>query len=267
MQRTGQPIEGVPAMHRDRPGNSMSPQTEVKPASIPPDTRVYAVGDVHGRVDLLMELHRRIAEDAKTAPESRRLVIYLGDYVDRGADSAGVIDHLVKAPLPDFQQVYLMGNHEELLLHFLDDPTDGDVWIANGGDATLTSYGVEAGIDGFSGNLTDAWEQLRKKMPKEHAAFLKTLGVSHLEGDYLFVHAGIRPGVPLDKQSEEDLLWIREPFLEADGEHEFVVVHGHTPVDAGQVHDNRIAVDTGAVWSDRLTAVVLHDEEHSFLHT
>lgn len=245
----------------------MSPQEEVKPASLPPDTRVYAVGDVHGRVDLLVDLHRRIAEDAKSAPESRRLAIYLGDYVDRGPDSAGVIDHLLDSPLPGFEQVYLMGNHEEFLLQFLDDPADGDVWIANGGDATLRSYGVEPGSDGFAGDLAAAWEQLRRKMPKKHGTFLKQLGVSHLEGDYLFVHAGIRPGVPLDKQSDEDLLWIREPFLEAGDEHEVVVVHGHTPVDAGQVHDNRIAVDTGAVWSDRLTAVVLHDQEHSFLHT
>jgi serine/threonine protein phosphatase 1 len=232
-----------------------------------PDTRVYAVGDVHGRADLLSDLHRRIARDAEKASESRRVLVYLGDYVDRGPDSAGVIDQLVDSSMPGFEQVFLMGNHEEFFLQFLDDPAVGDLWVRNGGDATLASYGVEAGDTETAAGLAEACEQLRQKMPSKHLTFLKKLGVTHSEGDYLFVHAGIRPGVPLDKQSEDDLLWIREPFLEASDEREFVVVHGHTPVDEPQVHDNRIAVDTGAVWSDRLTAVVLHEQEQSFIHT
>lgn len=245
----------------------MSQQNDAKPASMPPDTRVYAIGDVHGRADLLAELHGRIVEDAYDAPEARRVAVYLGDYIDRGPDSPGVIEQLLDAPLPDFEQVFLMGNHEEFLLHFLDDPTIGEAWVMNGGDATLASYGVETGSGGMPDSFADASDRLRQNLPETHLAFLQELDVSHREGDYLFVHAGIRPGVPLAEQSEHDLLWIREPFLESGDEREFVVVHGHTPVKVGQVHDNRIAVDTGAVWSDRLTAVVLHEDEHSFLHT
>lgn len=245
----------------------MSQQDEAKPASMPPDTRVYAIGDVHGRADLLDVLHDRIVRDAYNAPEARRVVVYLGDYIDRGPDSAGVIDLLLDAPLPEFEHVFLMGNHEEFLLHFLDDPAIGEAWILNGGDATLSSYGVAPAEGGIAADLADACDQLREKMPKAHLDFLRDLGVSHREGDYFFVHAGIRPGVPLARQSEEDLLWIREPFLEAADEREFVVVHGHTPVTNAEVHDNRIAVDTGAVWSDRLTAVVLHEDEQSFLQT
>jgi serine/threonine protein phosphatase 1 len=234
---------------------------------MPPDTRVYAIGDVHGRADLLAALHGKIVEDANAAPEGRRVAVYLGDYIDRGPDSAGVIDMLLETSLPAFEQVFLMGNHEEFLLHFLDDPAIGETWVINGGDATLSSYGVERGPDDIAADLADACDELRKKLPKAHLDFLQELDVSYREGDYLFVHAGIRPGVPLEKQRAEDLLWIREPFLQAEDEREFVVVHGHTPVETAQVHDNRIAVDTGAVWSDRLTAVVLHDDEQTFLHT
>lgn len=245
----------------------MSQQDEAKPASMPPDTRVYAIGDVHGRADLLDALHGRIVDDADAAPEARRIAVYLGDYIDRGPDSAGVIDRLLDAPLPEFEHVFLMGNHEEFLLRFLDDPAIGEAWVMNGGDATLSSYGVAPSGGGIAADMAEACDQLRDKMPKAHIDFLRDLDVSHREGDYLFVHAGIRPGVPLAKQRAEDLLWIREPFLDAADEREFVVVHGHTPVTTGEVHDNRIAVDTGAVWSDRLTAVVLHEDEQSFLHT
>jgi len=235
-------------------------------ASPPPDTRIYAVGDVHGRADLLGDLHERIARDADKAPESRRVIVYLGDYVDRGPDSAGVIDRLIDSPLDGFESVCLMGNHEQFLLDFLSDPSVGAQWFSNGGEATLASYGVEVkGSD--SVNMAEVAALLRKILPPEHLAFLEGLALSHREGDYFFAHAGIRPGVPLKKQSEDDLLWIREPFLDMPDTHEVVVVHGHTPVNAGEVHDNRIAVDTGAVWSDRLTAAVLHEQEQSFIHT
>ena len=244
----------------------MPTQDDSQLASLPPDTRVYAVGDVHGRAVLLTELHKRIVKDADKAGESRRVIVYLGDYVDRGPDSAGVIGQLIENPLPDFEQVFLMGNHEEFFLDFLKDPATGAHWVDNGGDATLSSYGVEA-VGKAAADMAALCEKLRQNMPDEHLAFLEELAVTHLEGDYLFVHAGIRPGVPLSRQSDEDLLWIREPFLDAADPHEFVVVHGHTPVKAPEVHDNRIAVDTGAVWSGRLTAVVLHDEEQSFIHT
>lgn len=244
----------------------MSTQDNALLASLPADTRVYAVGDVHGRADLLTALHKRIAKDADKAEESRRVIVYLGDYVDRGPDSAGVIDRLIESPLPDFEQVFLMGNHEEFFLDFLNDPATGAHWVENGGDATLSSYGIDTS-NGAIQDMEALHEQLRRAIPEDHLAFLQELSVTHREGDYLFVHAGIRPGVPLNEQSDDDLLWIREPFLESADAREFVVVHGHTPVKAAELHDNRIAVDTGAVWSGRLTAVVLHDEEQSFIHT
>lgn len=244
----------------------MSEEMETQLASPPPDTRIYAVGDVHGRADLLADLQTLIVKDADKAAQSRRVVVYLGDYVDRGPDSAGVLDRLIGQPLAGFEEVFLMGNHEEFLLDFLSDPSVGPVWLRNGGDATLSSYGIDVTEDD-----TRDWaavsERLRQVLPAAHLAFLETLGVSHREGDYFFAHAGIRPGVSLDKQDEEDLLWIREPFLDAAETHEVVVVHGHTTVEAAEVHDNRIAVDTGAVWSGRLTAAILHDRVQSFIHT
>jgi serine/threonine protein phosphatase 1 len=244
----------------------MPAETDLQLASPPPDTRIYAVGDVHGRADLLAELQARIAADADSAAESRRVAVYLGDYVDRGPDSAGVIDRLLDSPLDGFEEVFLMGNHEQFLLDFLADPSVGELWLRNGGDATLASYGVGAGnVD--TADLAMVSALLREILPSDHLTFLKGLALSHREGDYLFVHAGIRPGVPLAEQREDDLLWIREPFLDAADTREVVVVHGHTPVPSGEVHDNRIAVDTGAVWSDKLTAAVLHDQEQGFIHT
>lgn len=244
----------------------MPEEMETQLASPPPDTRIYAVGDVHGRADLLADLQKRIVEDAAKAAESRRVVVYLGDYVDRGPDSAGVLDRLIDRPLADFEEVFLMGNHEQLLLDFLSDPSIGPLWLRNGGGATLSSYGVDL-AEGETLDWAVVSERLRQILPTAHLAFLEALAVSHREGDYFFAHAGIRPGVPLDKQDEEDLLWIREPFLDAADTHEVVVVHGHTIVEAAEVHDNRIAVDTGAVWSGRLTAVILYDRQQSFIHT
>ena len=245
----------------------MSPQTETLDASTPPDTRIYAIGDVHGRADLLGKLQSRIARDAGRAQETRKVVVYLGDYVDRGPDSAGVIDRLIDGPLAGLEQVFLMGNHEDFFLQFLEDPDVGALWVRNGGDATLASYGLDGAAECGAKDMAALSRSLHDKLPDRHLEFLKGLSVSHREGDYFFVHAGIRPGVPLDRQSEEDLLWIREPFLDSPDERDVVVVHGHTPVDVPEVHSNRIAVDTGAVWSGRLTAAVLRGRCKRFLHT
>lgn len=247
----------------------MSQEAETEPANArtPPDTRIYAIGDVHGRADLLGELQARIAKDARRASETRKLVVYLGDYVDRGPDSAGVIERLIDGPLAGLEQVFLMGNHEDFFLQFLEDPEMGPLWVTNGGDATLASYGVTGAKDCGAKDMAALSRSLAQKLPDAHLEFLKALSISHREGDYFFAHAGIRPGVPLDRQSDEDLMWIREPFLGSPDEHDVVVVHGHTPVEAGEVHGNRIAVDTGAVWSGRLTAAVLHGRSQRFLHT
>ncbi len=242
-----------------------SPRTPPAPG-VPEDTLVYAVGDIHGRLDLLERLHDRIAADAAASPAARKTVVYLGDYVDRGADSRGVIDLLLAAPVPGLEAVHLMGNHEALLLGFLDDAGTAGLWFANGGDDTLLSYGVDPrqapGADDPPVRLQEAF---RRSLPASHLEFLRALRPSFALGDYLFVHAGIRPGVPLDAQDRDDLLWIRDGFLHSDADHGKVVVHGHSATREPEVRANRIGIDTGAVYGGRLTALALHGAERRFL--
>lgn len=236
-------------------------------ASTPPGTRLYVVGDIHGRADLLGILHEAIGEDAADAP-ARRVIVYLGDYVDRGAESSAVVEMLASGPLETFEAVHLLGNHEAWLLDFLDDPDQGAGWIMNGGSATLMSYGIDAAGISFQGDrLAKARAELRRRLPPTHLAFLESLKLSHVEGDYLFVHAGIRPGVPLDRQSVDDLVWIRDEFLFSDADHGKVVVHGHTIVDEPEVLENRIGIDTGAFATGRLTCLVLEGTARRFIST
>lgn len=235
-------------------------------ARVPADTVVYAVGDIHGRLDLLEALQGCIVDDASRRTASRRVVVYLGDYVDRGPDPAGVIDRLVGAPLDGFDSVHLAGNHEDFLVRFLERPEIGPVWLANGAAATLASYGVDvAGPDSASPAALAA--RFAGALPASHRAFLDGLALSHVEGDYAFVHAGVQPGVALADQSRDDLLWIRRPFLESRARHEHVVVHGHTIRDAPDVRDNRIGIDTGAFATGILTAVALEGDERRFIDT
>ncbi len=230
------------------------------PASLPEGLRLYAIGDVHGCADHLARLLQLIAEDAATAPQSARHLIFLGDYVDRGPDSRAVVEQ-VRAPLSfAAETVALMGNHEAMMLAALD-RLDGEesvsLWIANGALATLASYGADP-------NLPPAlW---RERVGEAHCGFLRRLAKCHAAGGYLFVHAGIRPGVPVAAQDEEDLLWIREPFLSSPDDHGAVVVHGHTPTREPVVRPNRIGIDTGAVYGGRLTALVLWADRMRFLH-
>lgn len=238
-------------------------------AALPAGYRVYAIGDIHGRLDLLTTLHSDILEDTRRHPHvGTNVLIYLGDYIDRGPFSREVIEYLMRDPLPGFESVRLMGNHDEAMLKFLEDPAIGPSWSSYGGDATLLGYGVRAQADsvGFA-----RWEDMRRQlievMPQSHVDFLKALKTSVEAGDYMFVHAGVRPGVPLALQRQEDLLWIRDTFLDSPLDHGKVVVHGHTPVEAPEVRPNRIGVDTGAFASGVLTAVVLDGESRRFLCT
>lgn len=236
-------------------------------AAAPPGCRLYAVGDIHGRLDLLTALHRNIRRDREQRPhEGKDVVVYVGDYVDRGPDSRGVIEHLLGDPLPGFEAVHLMGNHDEAMLRFLEDAAVGPEWASFGGDATLLSYGVRR-----SPNMIGMrrYEEMRRQLvanlPPSHLSFLKGLQLSYTAGDYLFVHAGIRPGVPLERQRPDDLMWIRETFLSSREDHGKVVVHGHTPTGAPQVRANRIGIDTGAFASGILTCLVLEGQERRFL--
>jgi len=228
---------------------------------LPEDTCIYAVGDTHGEAALLDRLLARIRADAETRPARRRVLVYLGDYVDRGPDSRGVIERLVAGPPPGFEQVCLLGNHEEMLLGCLEgDPRSSLLWLTNGGDATCRSYGVDPEVPAEA-----LARSLRAALPAGHERLLRELSLRHSEGDYLFVHAGIRPGVPLERQRREDLVWIRRPFQESGADHGCVVVHGHSPVPAPEDLPNRIGVDTGAVYGNALTAAVLQGDRRAFL--
>ncbi|WP_235017182.1 metallophosphoesterase family protein [Tistlia consotensis] len=234
---------------------------------VPPGLRVYAIGDIHGRLDLLEALHDSIRADAEAHASERRELVYLGDYVDRGSASKQVIDTLIEQPLDGFEAVHLMGNHEFFLHRFLDDPEIGDVWLMNGGETTLQSYGIEPWDDPPHGRERLDWlsERFNEVLPESHRRFLDDLRLSYELGDYLFVHAGVRPGVPLDQQDPDDLIWIREPFLRSEGGFGKLVVHGHTPDVNPVQRSNRICVDTGACYGGRLTALVLQADGRDFL--
>jgi len=246
-------------------GARLQPQAE--PAA-PEDARVYVIGDIHGRYDLLRRLRAQIVEDAEGAAVSRKVVVYLGDYVDRGDSSKQVIELLIAAPLDGFESVFLSGNHEAMMLGFLDDPSVGAMWLHNGGDATLFSYGVGIGSGANAEQRMIAMQAgLRAKLPDSHLAFLRALRPYHAEGDYLFVHAGIQPGVPVKEQTAEALFWIREEFLYSREDHGHCVVHGHTIVSEPEFRPNRIGIDTGAFFTNTLTCLVLERTDQRILHT
>ncbi len=239
---------------------------ETGPPAVPKGSRVYAVGDVHGRADLLTDLHRAIAADAAGYAGHRRIV-YLGDMIDRGMESRRVIETLLDEPLPGFEAVYLMGNHEYALISFLDDPESIAGWLSWGGREMLYSYGIECGLSPSPKELHNLAGELKMTMPREHLAFIENTELCHRAGDYYFVHAGIRPGVALEQQRFEDQLWIREPFISSEKNHGAVVVHGHTIEEQLNPRPNRIGLDTGAYYTGVLTCLVLEGEEQRFLQT
>lgn len=234
--------------------------------SVPPGTRVYAVGDVHGEFAALRRLLATIREDAAGDAVRRRVLVFLGDYVDRGLDSRRVIDFLLDCPAPGFETVFLKGNHDAWLLAFLDDAGTGTAWLAAGGQATLLSYGVALPSGPRDAAL---FETLRVKfsrvLPPDHRAFLEGLALSHVEGDYAFVHAGVRPGVALEDQREQDLLLIRDEFIHDRSDHGKIVVHGHTVTHRPEIRRNRIGIDTGAYATGRLTCLALEGTSRRFL--
>jgi len=232
---------------------------------LPAGLRIYAIGDLHGRADLLDALHEPIAEDRARRPAQAVLIVYIGDYIDRGPDSAGVVERLADPPHDGAERVHLIGNHEDVMRAALRaDPAAMSNWLHFGGVATLASYGIEprrlAGM-----TAAQIAEAALEAMPARHRAFFDRLSISHTVGGYFFCHAGVRPGVPLALQDHFDLVWIREPFLFSEADFGKIIVHGHTPAEVPELMPNRINIDTGAVYGGRLTAVVLEDRAIRFL--
>lgn len=232
-----------------------SHQEEAPLAAIPAGERVYAVGDIHGRRDLLEMLIKAIEHDDARAPKADTTVILLGDLVDRGPDSAGVL-RLARKWQNNRTVRILSGNHEEMFLRSFEEKDVLRHFLRHGGKETILSYGVEKKVFNAA-SLKETQKLLRDAVPDKHVDFVKGFENIIQVGDYLFVHAGIRPDKPIEVQKPKDLRWIREPFLSHTAPHGPVVVHGHTITDAPEDRGNRIGVDTGAYASGRLTALVL----------
>jgi serine/threonine protein phosphatase 1 len=235
------------------------------PKMKPPKSRFYVIGDIHGRLDLLERIIELINFDIKERG-NECLIVTLGDYIDRGPNSRGVVDRLLNNPFSG-NFIPLKGNHEALLQNFLDNPEAGAGWWRLGGWETLNSYGVAAKPRMTRRGFTKIATKLREALSPQQVEFFNSLKTSLTVGDYFLCHAGVRPGRALDLQDEEDLLWIRDDFLSAQVDFGKIVVHGHTPVREPQVLANRINIDTGAFLSGRLTCVVLEEGEHRFLST
>jgi serine/threonine protein phosphatase 1 len=231
-------------------------QNERPAARLPDGIRIYAIGDIHGRADLLEALLRQIDADCTLYPSSRPIVVFLGDYIDRGPASRQVLDLLLGCQRTK-EAVFLRGNHDNFVRRFLSSPAVLDEWRLYGGLETLVSYGLKPSINPGVPEQRQLAKELEKSTPERHLEFLDSLNLSFNCGDFLFVHAGIRPGVPIRKQKEEDLLWIREEFLSCEQRFEKFVVHGHTPVRAPDIRSNRINIDTGAFATGRLTCIVI----------
>lgn len=233
----------------------------------PSGTRLYAVGDVHGRLDLLDDLLGRVRADLRARPVETGALVFLGDLIDRGPDSAGVLGRL--CALDDFpaKTLFLLGNHEEMLLRALSgEPGVIYNWLDFGGDACVESYGLPAaGLKAM--DEARAAEALKEAIPATHRSFLDSFGDTFAFGDYLLVHAGIRPGVAIADQVPHDLRWIRRPFLTDAHDHGVMVIHGHTISDGVDLRPNRVGIDTGAYQTGVLTAAVVEGGELRFIQT
>jgi serine/threonine protein phosphatase 1 len=234
--------------------------------STPDGTRIYAIGDIHGCADAMDSLLAAIADDMKQQPVRQTMGVFLGDYVDRGSQSCSVLERLSKKAVPmDF--VALRGNHESMLLRFLEEPAYLDEWRTFGGLETLYSYGIDVSAIMRGIGYEEAHDAFATKLPKTHLDFLRSTRLSYESADYYFCHAGIRPGVKLVDQVESDLLWIRQEFLGYTNPFEKFVVHGHTPAANPDIHANRIGIDTGVYATGVLTCIVLEGDNQRFLNS
>ncbi|MCT8267401.1 serine/threonine protein phosphatase [Afifella sp. JA880] len=235
--------------------------------AVPDGCRVYAIGDIHGRFDLLLDLQEQIKADLAASPPEESVEIFLGDYIDRGPNSRAVLEYLFAGEKLCDRRVCLKGNHEAVLLEVLSDPSMLPYWCGQGGSATLRSFGVAPPSGGDQRSLVTCHQALLQALSGGFEQFLRSLALSESVGDYFFVHAGIDPRRPMRAQREEDLVWIREPFLSSGRDFGFCVVHGHTPRDEVDIRPNRIDIDTRAFASGRLTCLVLEGGERRFLQT
>lgn len=246
---------------------------DTTPSHGPAETLVYAVGDIHGRSDLLRQMMKLICNDvSRSRPDSPPVLIFLGDYIDRGPDSRRVIDELLTLRAdPTFSVVTLRGNHEQFLLNFIDLESSGGAagWLDHGGRDTFASYGIEAPLRRLAPDETrSAASRLKEAIPADHQLFLRQTAFSARYGSYVFVHAGVRPGRSLDRQTPEDMMTIREPFLRSQRPlKNTVVVFGHTIFERPFQSRWKIGLDTGAYVTGRLTALRLDGKSRAFLST
>jgi serine/threonine protein phosphatase 1 len=246
--------------------SASSPAMDTPVFAAPPGVRIYAVGDIHGKVKLLERMLEAIAQDAAARPCPRVFEIFLGDYVDRGPHSREVIDCLIAPRTTDHERICLMGNHEEALLRFLNDPRAMRDWANFGGYATLASYGIPIPEVVTPATLAELRARFELRLPLEHRRFLEQLSLSYQLGDYFFVHAGVMPGLPFEAQKPNHMLWIREPFLSFAGYYPGYVVHGHTPLEKPELKANRANIDVSGADIDSLCCLVIEGtERHSFV--
>jgi serine/threonine protein phosphatase 1 len=234
--------------------------------SLPIGFRIYAIGDIHGRLDLLDELLAQISSDASDHQAKKKIYIFLGDYIDRGSSSRQTIDRLIAYSAQN-ETVFLKGNHEALAIKCLSEPGLFDSWMRIGGTETLTSYGVSLANLSSGKPIAMLQAAFHAALPAAHFRFFRDLQTSFTCGDFFFVHAGVRPQIEFSQQKESDLLWIRDEFLNSRDDFGKIVVHGHTPTREIQVMPNRINIDTGAFATDRLTCLVMEGADLSVIDT
>ncbi len=244
-------------VHNARQSGHLKNHMFVGEAHIPAGKRIYAIGDIHGCTSLLVKMFDAIGQHLSSYPVGEHRIITLGDYCDRGQDSKGTIEYLIERQ-KDGNLICLMGNHDQRMIEFINSPAEtGEIFMRFGGGPALVSYGID--IEGEL-DFRSIARELKSVIPRSHLSFLNNLELMHEEGDYVFAHAGIRPGVALEEQEPKDLLWIRNTFLNHEGSFGKVVVHGHTISDEFDTPRNRINVDTGAYETGRLTCAVLEND-------
>lgn len=230
--------------------------------------RVYAIGDIHGRLDLLHRIEAAIVQDLDARPVSRAAICYLGDYIDRGPASAAVLTYLATSRADGISRIFLKGNHEERLLEFLVSPNEhGPTWVKYGGREALRSFGVEVAMEPDDREWQRVCDSLSGMLRSSEMDFLRHLRLAFCWRNYIFVHAGVNPDIPLNAQPCHDLVWIREPFLQSGRDYGRIIVHGHTISAEPELRMNRIGIDTGAYHSGRLTCLILDEAGQRLVST